>query len=125
MTPNLHEKGERLWIPVMAPVLWAIHFTLCYITVALWCGRFGAANAPGGIRTIVGVYTIVVTAGIVMSFVHGLRRHAYQLPAKTHDDDTPEDRRHFLAFTTMLLAGLSLLATLYGALAIMLVDGCA
>ena len=65
-----------------APVLWAVHFTLCYITAALWCGRFAATTAPGGMRLVIGAYTAVAMAGIGVSFVHGLRRHRYQLPTR-------------------------------------------
>jgi hypothetical protein len=124
-SPDLSERHERLWVPVAAPAIWAIHFTLCYVTAALWCGRFAGAAAPGALRTIVGVYTAVAVAGMVAFFILGLRRHRGQWPTRPHDDDTPEDRRHFMAFTTMLLAGLSVLATAYVALAMLLVDGCA
>ena len=122
--PDLSERHERLWVPIAAPSIWAIHFTLCYVTAALWCGRF---SGPGsyGLRTIVGVYTAVAVAGMVAFFLFGLRRHRDRWPTRPNDDDTPEDRRHFMAFTTMLLAGLSVLATAYVALAMLLVDGCA
>ena len=124
MARDLSESRERLWVPVAAPVIWSMHFTLCYVTAAIWCGRFASASSPGDLRMIVGVYTAVAMAGIVGFFIHGLRRHRYQLPSRPNDDDTPEDRRHFLAFTTMLLAGLSLVATGFSAFAAMLVDGC-
>ncbi|MQA29815.1 MAG: hypothetical protein GEU82_08250 [Luteitalea sp.] len=124
MSSDLSERSERLWVPVAAPGIWAVHFTLCYITAALWCGRFGPATGSSGLRVLVGAYTAVAMAGMIACFVHGLRRHGYHLPSRTHDDDTPEDRRHFLAFTTMLLAGLSLVATGFVALAAAVVGEC-
>jgi hypothetical protein len=124
MMVDLSEQRERLWVPLAAPVIWALHFTLCYITVALWCGRFITAGSWGGLPTVVTVYTAVAMAGIGVFFIHGLRRHRYELPNKTHDDDTPEDRHHFIAWTTMLLAGLSFLGTGFVALAVTIVGGC-
>ena len=125
MASHLAGQHERLWVPVASPVIWAVHFMLCYITAAMLCGRFAVPNAPTGLRALIGVYTAVAITGIVLLFVHGLRRHRYQLPTRAHDDDTPEDRRHFIAWTTMLLAGLSLFATAFVALAVVIVDRCA
>ena len=124
MTPDLSERSERLWVPVAAPVIWAIHFMACYITAALWCGRFAPASSVGGLRLMIAAYSVVAMAGIAGLFMHGRRRRRSLLPTRAHDDDTPEDRRHFMAFMTMLLAGLSLVATAFTALAAVLVDGC-
>jgi len=123
MAEDLHESTERLWIPIVAPSIWAVHFTVCYATVVAECGRFGRDDSTS-LLTILGVGTIVAMVAIAALFVHGWRRHRFQLPRETHDDDTPEDRRHFMAWTTMLLAGLSLVATVFVALAALLVGGC-
>jgi ABC-type Fe3+ transport system permease subunit len=123
MSHEMHESTERLWIPILAPSIWAIHFTVCYATVVGACGRFGRADAPS-LLALLGVYTIAAMAAIGALFVHGWRRHRSRWPRETHDDDTPEDRRHFMAWTTMLLAGLSLVATVMVALAAFLVGGC-
>jgi hypothetical protein len=125
MASDLSERSERLWVPVAAPVIWAVHFTICYITAAVWCGRFAVSAGPVGLRVLIGIYTAIASAAMTLFFVHGLRRHRYQLPTRPHDDDTPEDRRHFMAFTTMLLAGLSIVAAAFGAAAMIVVDGCA
>jgi hypothetical protein len=123
MRGDLDESTERLWIPILAPAIWALHFMLCYATIVAACGRF--AGGASGLPTLIAAYTAAAMAAIGALFVHGWRRHRWQLPADTHDDDTPEDRRHFMAWTTMLLAGLSLVATAFVALAAFLVGGCA
>ena len=123
MRPALHESTERLWIPIVAPSIWALHFMLCYATIVAACGRF--AGGSSALPALIAAYTIAAMAAIGALFVHGWRRHRWQLPTDTHDDDTPEDRRHFMAWTTMLLAGLSLLGTGFVALAAVLVGGCA
>ena len=57
-------------------------------------------------------------------FGRGLRRHGYTLPREPNDDDVPESRQRFVAFTTVLLAGLSLIGTVSVWFAVTLVDRC-
>ncbi len=114
---------EPLWVPVVAPAIWSLHFMLSYIAAALWCGRFSFRGFALG--TVVTVVTVASLAGIAAFFHHGLKRHRYGLPARSHDDDTPEDRDQFVAFTTMLLAGMSFVAVAFEALAISVVQRCA
>lgn len=111
-------------MPVLAPVIWSTHFMLCYMTVALACGRFAVALSTPTQRALVVGYTVVAVVGMAACLVDGLRRLGYRLPVRTHDDDTPEDRRHFMAFTTVLLASLSLLATAFETYAMAVVDRC-
>ena len=114
-------RRERLWIPLVAPIVWSTPFTICYIWVAMACGRFGSFERA---RTGVTILTVVAAATIAMCFAHGLRRHGYRLPDRPNDDGTPEDRTRFMAFTTMLLAALSLVGTLYVGVAVSAVGGC-
>jgi hypothetical protein len=122
--PTLHERNQPLWLPVVAPSVWALHFLVCQVTASLWCGRWGHGAPTNVVPMLVGVYTAMALATITALFVHGYRRRHHQLPAGPHDDDTPEDRQHFVAFTTMLLAGLSFVATVFAAFSIWLVGGC-
>jgi hypothetical protein len=124
MTPDLHERHERLWVPVAAPIIWATHFLCCYVAAALWCGRFASTGGTGGLVVLISAFTVIASIAITALFLRGLKRHAHQLPIESNDDDSPEDRRHFLAFTTMLLAGLSLVATLFVGVAAVAVDLC-
>jgi hypothetical protein len=115
---------EHLWIPIVAPVVWSTHFTVVYAWLAMACGRLGDAGGFDRARTGIAVITIVAVILIAMCFGYGFHRHGRRLPDKPNDDGTPEDRTRFMAFTTMLLAGLSLAATLYVALAAVAVGGC-
>ncbi len=124
MDSALHERHERLWVPVVAPAIWATHFTLCQITAALWCGRLATTAPLASLQAILIALTVFAIGGITTCFAYGYRRRSPDLPAGAHDDDTPADRRHFLAFTTMLLAGLSLLATIFVAVGALLAGGC-
>jgi hypothetical protein len=118
---ELQPPRESLWVPIVAPVIWSTHFTVCYIWVAMACGRFASFDRA---RTGVALLTAVAAAAIAVCFVYGLSRHGYRLPDRPNDDGTPEDRTRFMAFTTMLLAALSLVATLYAGIAAMAVGEC-
>jgi hypothetical protein len=125
MTTALQEQHEHLWTPVVAPVIWAAHFLCCYMTAAMWCGRFASAQGSERLVTLIAVYTVIAVALIALCFAHGFKSHAHQLPDTSNDDDSPIDRHRFIAFTTMLLAGLSLVATLFVGAAAMMMDRCA
>lgn len=124
MTTSLSERSERLWVPVLAPIIWAVHFTICTVAASLACGRFGDASGLVTPRSVIFVVTVVAIGAMALLFVHGLRRRGAAWPVRPHDADTAEDRRHFMAFTTMLLSGLSIIGTVFVVLAAVLVRGC-
>jgi membrane protein YdbS with pleckstrin-like domain len=116
---------DTLWMLTIAPAIWAAHFLLCYITAAIWCAKFGGSNGSlGGVRSAIGWYTAVAMIGIAFIGWEGFRRHRYGTETTTHDLDSPEDRHRFLGFATLLLAGLSAVATIYVAFAGIVFDNC-
>jgi hypothetical protein len=126
MTPH-PEHDETLWALTVAPTIWAVHFLLCYGTASVWCARAGEASASiGGIRTAIGVYTVVALAGIAVSGAGGYRRHGHGHGLETtgHDFDSPEGRHRFLGFATLLLAGLSAVATIFTAMPAVFIATC-
>jgi hypothetical protein len=119
------EKHESLWILTAAPVLWAVHFLLSYFTAAIWCAKFvGADGSLLSVRRAITVYTIVALIGIGVTGWVGFRRHGFGLETVPHDFDSPESRHRFLGFATLLLSGLSAIATLYAALAAVFIRSC-
>lgn len=125
MNESVAARHDPLWVPVVAPVIWVLHFMICYIAAALWCGRFASATSAADLRAVILVTTIAALIGIAGLFGYGLHRHRYVWPRRPHDDDTPQDRNHFMAFTTMLLSGLSGLATVFVAIGMTWVPSCA
>lgn len=122
---DLPEKSESLWILTAAPTLWAAHFLLCYGTAAVWCAKFiGPDGLLGGARMAIAVYTVIALAGIGVIGWLGFRRHSFGTETAPHDFDTREDRHRFLGFATLLLSGLSAVATLYVALAAVFIGSC-
>jgi hypothetical protein len=126
MKSNTPDK-DTLWMLTLAPAMWATHLMLCYLTAAIWCARFaGADGRLGGVRNAIGWYTAVALIGIAIIGREGLRRHRHGTEAIQHDfdSDSPDDRHRFLGFATLLLSGLSAVATLYVALASVYFDTC-
>lgn len=109
------ESRQNLWSLTYGPAIWMAHFLLCYVTASIWCSKVAGSGGPlGTLPAWIAGYTIVALAGIVLVGWDGWRRHSYGEQGEVpHDDDTPEDRHRFLGFATLLLAGLSGVATLY------------
>lgn len=125
MDTHLEEHRESLWMLVVSPTIWAVHFGLCYITAAIWCAKVSSALAPlGGVRTAVVIFTVLALGGISITGWIGYRAHSYGAASVPHDNDTPEDRHRFMGYATLLLSGLSALAVIYAALVIVFVETC-
>ena len=131
MNTTVAESRQRLWIVPASPVIWSLHFMASYITAALWCGVVVGREGPlTSARMAIGVYTLIALAGIAAVGWLGWRAHRVspgRLEAGAeppHDADSPEDRHRFLGFATVLLSGLSGVATIYSALAAVLIETC-
>lgn len=119
------ENSESLWILVLAPLIWAVHFLACYLTIAIWCEKFALSEenlAP--VRWAYLIFTMGAIAGIVLVGWNGYRRIREAPMAHPYDADHPDDRHRFLGFATVLLAGLSLVATLFVAAVALFLETC-
>lgn len=120
-----HEREESLWLLIVSPTIWAAHFMLSYITAAVWCAKFAPADGSlGFVRWAIAGYTVVALAGIALNGRGGLRRHRFGSESLPHDFDTPGDRHRFLGFSTVLLAGLSAVATVFVAIVAIFFEDC-
>lgn len=121
------EHGESLWLLTWSPAIWALHFLCCYLTGAIWCAKVaGSDGSLDGVRVAFLVYTVIALAGIGLVLWRGLRRRGDdgRAPLAPSLDDTPVARRQFLGLATVLLSGLSAVATVYTALAALFVETC-
>ena len=114
---------DPLWVPLLGPIIWSSHFTVSYIWAAMACGRF-ASRIAGSLDTALIVMTVIAIIPIGVLFVRGLRQLDYRLPDQPNDDGTPEDRSRFMAYMTILLAGMSGIATLFVGVAAFSMGGC-
>lgn len=119
------ESRQRLWMVPGPLVVWAAHFTVSYITAALWCGRMVARTGSlSSARAAIGVYTLVSLAVIVWIGWLGYRAHGHGGEPPPHDADSPQDRHRFIGLAALLVAGLAAVAVLYSAVAVSLVETC-
>lgn len=117
----LPERTFYLVMLPLGPAIWAAHFFTTYVIASIWCaptlrpGQAAAVPLDSAHGVIAGV-TIAALIGIAMVAISGYRRHGLGGETAPHDDDSPEDRHRFLGLATMLLAGLSAVATIFVAL---------
>lgn len=109
----------------VAPSIWAAHFLASYLTAAISCAKYADSTATfERVRTAIGFYTLAAVVGIGVTGWLGYRRVKFRRDEMPHDDDTPLDRHRFLGFSTLLLSGLSLVATLFVATVVVFVETC-
>src|SRR5688500_15856800 len=125
MTPTMStqrsEPKSGLVALVAAPIAWAAHFLLSYVTVAIWCAKVaGADRSLDGARLVIALYTAAALVAIAVIGWRALGHHRSSLSVP-EDRDTPEARQRFVTFATLLLAGLAAIAIIYVALAVTLV----
>lgn len=145
--PETHQPGapkgtkESLWLLTFAPLMWTACFLLSYVTAAIWCAKVAGRNGSlDGAHLAIGVYTVLTLIGIGIVIWRGYRKHRFgrghfdgghfgrghftggEAP---HDADSASDRHRFLGFATVLIGGLSAVATVYNALTIVFIDSCA
>jgi hypothetical protein len=119
------ERSRYLALLALPPSIWMLHFLTSYATASVWCARFSTAGgSPGPVHSLIAVLTVVALGVITLAGWGGYRRHTVGAGETSQDDDTPESRHRFLGFATMLLAGLSAVATLYSAIAVFLFRSC-
>jgi len=124
-TTSKPERQESLWALIASPIIWAVHFLATYLTAAIWCAKFADSDRSfDEVRVAIGVFTVIALAGIFVNGWSGYRHHQFGDEPTPHDDDTPEDRHRFLGFATLLLAGLSAVATLFVSAVAIFVRSC-
>ena len=116
---------ESLWTLFTGPVVWALHFLVCYVGVAIYCAKrpyldFGFDVLRLGIASA----TAVALGLILLSGGLAWRQWGFGTHDPPHDDPTGHDRRLFQGFATLLLSGLSFVAVIYVALPALFILEC-
>lgn len=124
MTEAAREARVKLWLLAAPPAIWAAHFLLAYGVGAIFCAKRGRDASLAPVQIFVAALTLVALAAIVSLGVRGRAHQRRGGAPPPHDRDTDVDRLRFLGFATVLLAGLSAVATLYSALAAAFVTTC-
>ena len=121
------ESRESIWLLIISPTIWSVHFLATYLTAAIWCAKLGDTGASfRNVRIAIGVYTLLALLGITCVAWLGYRRHAARPVSLDvpHHADTEHDRHGFLGFATLLLSALSAVATVFVALVAVFVESC-
>jgi len=121
---TLPESRASLWKLIGGPSVWAVHFLLCYVVVAIRCAKAGRAASLGNVPAVLWTFTALALLAIAVFGWRGLRQHRWGSESLPHDAASAGDRHRFLGFATFLLCGLSFVAVLYSALAIAVVGSC-
>lgn len=125
MNDRTSEYHESLWTLIASPLIWAVHFLACYLTAAIWCAKLGNSQRSFlEVRLSIAVFTVMALTGIAVNGRAGYRHHRLDHSRLPHSADSEEDRYRFLGFATVLLAGLSAVATLFVAAAAVFIGNC-
>ena len=114
---------ETLWTLFTAPVVWALHFVICYASVAVYCAK-GDGSGYDLLRISLAGLTFAALLAIILSAWLAWRQWGFGTDTPPHDEPTRHDRRLFQGFATMLLSGLSFLAVVFTAMPLMFINGC-
>ena len=115
-------RHRSLWYMILAPTVWAAHFTVTYSMTAIWCEKIPATD---GLRLAILVLTLVALGLIGFLGLRAWRQWDYLDDSDyVHGGPTDEDRREFLGHTGFLLAVISFIAAIYVALPAFWIETC-
>ncbi|WP_203234450.1 hypothetical protein [Sphingomonas solaris] len=125
MIDGLHQRIRALhvtlWTLIVPPATWASHFLFSYLWAAVHCAKTGHfADEPAVFWTGTGLAAIVIVASGWIALVQA-RKPGDHPP---HNEGTEIDRLRFLAYATLLLAGLSVVGVAFTALPVLFIDNC-
>lgn len=117
------EERESLFRITFAPVIWALHFVLCYGAVSLACAK--RVIPVGMTHALLIVATVVALALIAWvgwrAFVQWDVRNTGEF---TNPDGRAEHRHQFLGHAGFLLAIISAIGVVYTGLPLLVLEGC-
>lgn len=125
MKSVIPREVESLWTLFTAPIVWTVHFVVCYAAVAIYCAK--AASLDFGfdmVRLALAGFTVIALAVIVLSAYLAWRQWGFGSGDPPHDEATRKDRTLFQGFATLLLSGLSFVAVVYVAIPLIFIAEC-
>lgn len=110
-----------LWTLIVPPTSWAAHFLFSYLWAAVSCAKLGVwARFPLAFAIGTAAALAVIAAAGLVAWQQA-RTPGDPAP---HDEGTDVDRLRFLAYATLLLAGLSFVAVVFTALPVLVLSDC-
>ena len=113
---------NRLSSLVIAPVIWAVHFLLCYLLTAIAC-----ALGFGGVRVGIGVFTLIALALLGYVALLNFRKWTQARDASRSTREATHDAgvSAFFALNSLMLCGLSAIALIWVAAPAAMLSVCA
>jgi hypothetical protein len=108
------EAQDSLWRITLGPLIWAIHFVVCYAAAAVACAKFPGDTAIFTLRVSLGAVTLAALAAIAWLGVRAWREWDYRGPQNRPGE--AEDRRQFLNHAALLLVVVSFIGVIFVAL---------
>lgn len=117
------ERKESLWSLGRAPLIWAVHFMLCYLTAAIYCAKLGGAEGDlGPARIAIALFTVAAASVLGWTGWRSYRRMRAARPP--FGRDTHASRSAFMGYIDLLLSILSLVAVVLSALPAAFIGTC-
>jgi heme/copper-type cytochrome/quinol oxidase subunit 2 len=113
---HLQWRESNLWMLIVPPTVWALHFLLCYVYAAIRCAKSGRLAPLDDVRAVIVVVTVVALLIVLLAARVAWAQMRVEGAPPPHDESTLEDRHRFLATAKLLLAGLSFVAIVYTAI---------
>ncbi|GAA0748874.1 hypothetical protein CA233_11565 [Sphingomonas sp. ABOLD] len=125
MIGRLHQRFRALrvtlWTLIVPPTGWAAHFLFSYLWAAVRCAKTGRyVDAPAIFWGGTAAALLVILASGWIAWVQA-RTPGDHPP---HEAGTDSDRLRFLAYATLLLAGLSVIGVVFTALPVLFLRDC-
>ena len=118
---RVRELKVTLWTLIVPPTVWAAHFLFAYLWVSVQCAKTGGfASYPLVFWGLTGLALLAILASGAIAFVQS--RAPGDPPPHEHGTDI--DRLRFVAYSTLLLAGLSFVAVVFTALPVLFIGDC-
>lgn len=110
-----------LWTLIVPPGAWAVHFLFSYLWASVQCAKTGSfARYPAVFWGGTALALLVIVASGVIAWIQS--RTPGDPPP--HKEGTDIDRLRFIAYSTLLLSGLSFVAVVFTALPVMFIGDC-
>lgn len=110
-----------LWTLIVAPTTWAVHFLFSYLWAAVYCAKTGQfAEEPLVYWVGTGLALLVIA---ISGYIAVIQSRVPGDPAP-HEHSTESDRLRFIAYSTMLLAGLSVIGVIFTAAPVLILEDC-
>lgn len=119
-------RKDSLWALIAGPTIWSVYFLAVYVAAAIICAK--SDTAAGDVAVLRGAVAAFGTAALAAIGGAGIRAWRRWRSAggglPPHGDDTHQSRHQFMSLATLLLCGLSFVATIYVAMPAAFITTC-